>query len=548
MMHIDTRHTHVLAGWIVAALVGLLVGFGMARSQTDADVRKSIQIWSAAFEEVVNTYVDSVEAESFMEVGLKAMLSELDPYTTYISEDDRATVEVLTQGRYTGVGVEVDRRGHYVVVESVVDGSKAEQHNFSIGDVITHIDGEAVDTWPLNRVRGALRGDSGTTVTLSVLRMGETPATVTVERGPVELVAVPYSGFIGGSRHGMGYVRMERFTQQSAFEVQQAVEDLKRNANLDGLVLDVRDNPGGLLEAAVDVGSLFLDRGQVVVSTKGRDEGSARSYRNTNMPVYPDVPIVLLVNERSASASEILAGALQDHDRGVVLGQTTFGKGLVQVIRSLPHGGSLKMTTARYYTPSGRSIHADEASLKSRPSTTGSASFTTDAGRAVQGRNGIEPDVPIDDTYASPLEEALLQEGAFFRFASRVAREYPRPPRGGWERDSLLAEFQAWVDAEDLSYQTQAQHVMHRIDSLVVADHPEADAELDDLWAAIDNSTTQQFEAHADLLTARLLSEIRSRYLTSRGYYAATLAEDEMVQEAVSLLNDERRYVTVLNP
>jgi len=519
----------------------------MARSETDADVRKSIQIWSAAFEEVVNTYVDSVDAESFMEVGLEAMLSDLDPYTTYISEDDRATIEVLTQGRYTGVGVQVDRRGRHVVVESVVDGSNAERHNLSIGDVITHIGHEAVENWPMNRVRGALRGDRGTTVTLSIRRMGGVPDTVTIERGPVELVAVPYAGFIGGSRHGMGYVRLERFTQQSAFEVQQAIEDLGQN-NLNGLVLDVRDNPGGLLEAAVDVGSLFLDRGRVVVSTKGREPGSARTYRNTNTSVYPDLPIVLLVNERSASASEILAGALQDHDRGVVLGETTFGKGLVQVIRSLPHGGSLKMTTARYYTPSGRSIQANSEDLSSDDPLATRASFTTDAGRTVRGRNGIEPDVRMDDNFTSPLEEALLQEGAFFRFASRVAREYPRPPQGGWRRDSLLSEFQTWVDAEDISYQTHAQQAVERIDSLIVTDHPQADAQLDELRTAIDASTEQQFETHADLLTARLLSEIRSRYLTSRGYYAATLAEDDMVQEAVSLLNDEGRYVTVLNP
>jgi len=435
-----------------------------------------------------------------------------------------------------------------VVVESVVDESSAEQRGLSIGDVITHIDGDSVDDWPINRVRGALRGDHSTTVTLSIRRMGGPRDTVTLERGPVELVAVPYSGFIGGSRHGMGYVRIERFTQQSAFEVQRAIEDLERSASLQGLVLDVRDNPGGLLEAAVDVGALFLDRGRVVVSTKGREPRSERTYRNSNAPVYPDLPIVLLVNERSASASEILAGALQDHDRGVVLGQTTFGKGMVQVIRSLPHGGSLKMTTARYYTPSGRSIQANEEALPADGRAASGTTFTTDAGRPVRGRNGIEPDVTIDDHFASPLEEALIQEGAFFRFASHVAREYPRPPRGGWERDSLIAEFKSWVEAEEIPYETHTQQALSHIDSLVVADHPDADDQLDDLRAAVRASTDQQFDDHADLLTARLLSEIRSRYLTSRGYYAATLAEDDMVQEAVALLNDERRYVTVLNP
>ncbi|PEN08319.1 carboxyl-terminal protease [Longimonas halophila] len=546
MMRIDTRHTYIWGGWVVAALVGLLVGFGMARSQTDADVRKSIQIWSAAFEEVVNTYVDPVDAQDFMEVGLQAMLSELDPYTAYISEDERATVEALTQGRYIGVGAQVERRGRHVVVESVVQGSTAEQQGLSIGDVVTHIDGASVEDWSIHRVRGALRGESGSTVTLSILRMGETPDTVTLDRTPVELAAVPYSGFIGGVHEGMGYVRIERFTQQAAHEVEEAIADLEDSAPVKGLVLDVRDNPGGLLEAAVDVGALFLDRGRVVVSTRGRTERSARTYRNTTTPAHPDMPLVLLVNGRSASASEILAGALQDHDRGVVLGQTTFGKGLVQVIRSLPHGASLKMTTARYYTPSGRSIQAETTDVMQE--TMHTAAFRTDSGRLIRERHGIEPDVPIDDNYASPLEEALQREGAFFRFASRVARTHPHPPAGGWDSDELLNEFRAWVESESIPVQTEAQRALQPIDSLVVADHPEADAQLDRLREALDASVEGQFDAHADLIVAQLLSEIRSRYLTSRGYYAATLAEDEMVQEATRLLNDERRYVTVLNP
>jgi carboxyl-terminal processing protease len=545
MIRTDTRGTYAVGGWLIAGIVGLLLGFGMARSQTDMEVRKSIQIWSAAFEEVVNTYVDSVDAEPFMEVGLQAMLSELDPYTTYISEDERATVEALTQGSYTGVGAQVNRRGRHLVVESVVPGSVAEQYGLSIGDVITHVDGAAVDDWSVNRLQGALRGPQGSTVTLSVLRMGQTPDTISVERAPVELSAVPYAGFIGGAHEGMGYVRIERFTQQTALEVQEAISNLQRSATVQGLVLDVRDNPGGLLEAAVDVGSLFLDRGQVVVSTRGRTERSARTYRNTSMPAYPDLPIVLLVNGQSASASEILAGALQDHDRGVVLGQTTFGKGRVQVIRALPHGAYLKMTVARYYTPSGRSIQAEPGA-----STHSAAAnlFTTDSGRSVRGRHGIEPDVPIDDRYASPLEEALLREGAFFRFASRVARAHPHPPQDGWHPDELLREFRSWVETESIPYQTEAQRALQPIDSLIVSDHPEADAQLDRLRGALNASVDAQFDDHADLLVARLLSEIRSRYLTSRGYHAATLSEDSMVQEATRLLNDERRYVTVLNP
>lgn len=545
MMPLDTRHRRALVGWVVASLLGVLVGFGMARSETDANIRKSIQIWSAAFEEVVNTYVDSVEAQRFMEVGLQAMLSELDPYTTYISHDERATVEALTQGRYIGIGAQIDRRGRHVVVESVVQGSAAAQQGLSIGDVITHVNGASVASWGINRVRGALRGDAGTTVTLSVLRMGQTPDTVTLRRAPVELDAVPYAGFVGGAQEGVGYVRVERFTQQAGREVQAAIEDLQQSAPVRGLVLDVRDNPGGLLEAAVDVSGLFLDRGRVVVSTRGRTERSARTYRNTVAPAYPDMPLVLLVNERSASASEILAGALQDHDRGVVLGQTTFGKGLVQVIRSLPHGASLKMTTARYYTPSGRSIQPVDSS---GPPAAAQRRFTTDAGRTVRSHSGIEPDVPIDENYASPLEQALQREGAFFRFASRVARTHPHPPRGGWDAEGLLSEFRSWIDAEQIPYQTEAQRALQPIDSLVVADHPETDTALTRLRNALDASVEAQFEDHADLLVAHLLSEIRSRYLTSRGYYAATLAEDDMVQSATRLLKDERRYVTVLNP
>ena len=536
-------------GWLIAAVLGATLGFGMAQTQTDADVRKSIQVWSAAFEEIVNTYVDPVDPEQLMEKGLESMLNELDPYTNYINESERAAVEVLTQGRYIGVGLEVDRRGRYVVVESVVDGTAADRANLAIGDILLRIDGDPIDDWTVNQVRAALRGSSGSNVTIDLERSNGTTDTITLVRGPVELVAVPYSGFIGASRNGMGYIRLERFTQRAASEVRRAVDDLQQNRPLNGLVLDLRGNPGGLLDAAVDVGGLFLERGSVIVSTQGRTSNVSRTYRSTDQPRYPSVPLVVLVDERSASASEILAGAVQDHDRGVVLGRTTFGKGLVQVVRSLPHGGSLKVTTARYYTPSGRSIQMTEMplSLMDRE-TMASQTFETMAGRLVRDRNGIEPDIPIDDGRMGPLENALQEEGAFFRFASHIANEYPRPPSDGWESATLLTSFQEWIDAEDIRYETEAQSALHAVDSLVAMNHPDAESSVDALHDALSASIQRQFEREANALTSRLLSEVRTRYLTSRGYYAATLAEDEMVQESVQLINDESRYITVLNP
>jgi len=542
--------------FLVALALGLTAGFFMPRDDDFFVLKKNFTIFGELYEELATGYVDDLDAEQLMRTGIDAMLQTLDPYTVFIDEADNEDIDIITRGRYGGVGITVGQRGGRTVVLQPVEGASAFEQGVRTGDIITHIAGTPTEGLSSDEIRDLLRGDPGTTVGVTIERAGEMePLDFRLTRSEVQLKNVTYANYLDGSE-GIGYVKLERFARDAASEVQQAVLTLQHDEDgreLKGLVLDLRGNPGGLLEAAVEISGLFLPQGSAVVSTRGRLAESERVYRSRSAPIAPDVPLVVLVDGGSASASEIVAGAMQDHDRGVIVGERTFGKGLVQVIRGLPYHTSLKMTTAKYYTPSGRSIQSVEYS---RDDAGGHAvevadslrrMYTTTGGRPVYDGKGIEPDLVASLGEMSELEEALRRQAAFFLFANEYAATHDLAADGFTVSDGDLMAFHDWLDDEDFSYRTRAEQALDALSNdLDGAGYDETADEIDALRQEVADEKEADFERHAPRLKEQLRRQIVARYLGESEQIEASFRDDYQLGRATEVLADAGAYRDVL--
>ncbi len=531
-------------------VVGATVGFWMPRDDDFFALRKNFEIFGAAYEELVTGYVEPLDPQHLMRTGLEAMLNELDPYTTFIDEADNADLSIITRGQYGGVGLNVGRRGGKITVISPIEGASGYKQGVRAGDIITRIEDQPTNDLSMSDVRNLLRGEPGTTVNVTVRREGEPdPLVFTLTREQVQLENVTYSGYTDPAS-GIGYVKLERFARNAGPDVERTIKQLRQDGTLRGLILDLRDNPGGLLDAAVDVSELFVDRGAVIVSTRGRSADSERVYRSERAPIAPDLPLVVLVNEYSASASEIVAGAMQDLDRGVVMGATTYGKGLVQVVKSLPYNTSLKMTTAKYYTPSGRSIQSIEyenGEGMATPDSVGRA-FKTKGGRTVRDRHGIEPDVEIETDTPSELEEALQRRAAFFFYANHFAAEHDSITPDFQATETTLGDFQTWLEAEDFNYRTDGERSVTKLqEEFAAIGYAAVQDEIAALRSAVESEKQAGFQHHAAELKHHLQEEILARFITESQQIRAKLSYDPQVQRAVTLLQSDDSYASILS-
>ncbi len=394
----------------------------------------SMQVLGSVYERIYYSYVDDVEAQELLESGIQGMLEHLDAHSQYLTPKSYEDLMMSTEGEFGGLGITINVRDHYPTVVSPIEGTPAFFMGVQGGDQIVEIEGESTYDFTSDDAVKLLRGDPGTKVTISIAREGfPEPFPLTITRDVIKVESVPYAFMIDG----IGYVRIQNFSRTTRDELVAKIKDLDRQG-MKGLVLDLRWNPGGLLDAAYEVSELFLEQGQLIVYTKGRLQSQNRSYHAENGGrLVTGVPIVVMVNGSSASASEILAAALQDHDHALVVGKTSFGKGSVQTVYRLTEDSALKLTTAKYYTPSGRSIHkdrhrddsdidltmaeADSATAAAEVPREEKARFLTDNGRVVYGGGGVTPDIEIEQPYLSDFEVALERDGALFSFASWYA-------------------------------------------------------------------------------------------------------------------------------
>ncbi len=527
--------------------MGVLVGF-WAPDDDLFELRKGLRIFGAVYEEVVTGYVEPVDPGHLVRVGVDAMLEELDPYTTYVDESENARIDIITEGQYGGVGLDIGRRNGALTVVAPVAGGDAYQQGVRTGDVITEVAGQPAASLSVEDVEALLRGQPGTIVPVTVERAGRpSPLTLTLTRERVELPDVTYQGRVGAGRE-LGYVKLERFTRDAPGAVEAALDDLRDTGPLQGIVLDLRDNPGGLLRAAVRITALFVPQGTEVVSTRGRDDYETESYTTDRVPLLPETPVVVLVNGQSASASEIVAGALQDHDRGVVMGTTTYGKGLVQNVRSLPHNTALKLTTAQYYTPSGRTIQRLDANPTDTTAPPSRVHETT-GGRTVRDGHGIRPDVRVASPSPSALEQALTRRGAFFRYANHYAATHDTLAADFSVDESDLGAFRAWLDREDVAYSLRAERTLDSLRAQAEAHNYEGlRDETAALDAALDEAKAAAFDRHAPALMRHLRREILARYVSASRRIEALLPADEQVTAATDLLQTPDRYERLLTP
>ncbi len=530
------------------ALLFLISTQSFADDERYLKINRSIELFGRVYQEIVNNYVDDIDPEKFMRAGIDGMLDALDPYTVYIDERGRDEVDLLTTGRYGGVGLSIGRRNGHVTVTSLTEGYVAEKEGLMIGDRITAVDRISVNDKSLADIRSAVRGEPGSEVTITVERESyDKPLAFTLTRESIRVENVRYADFIDD---GIVYVKLARFSRGAGGETRQTLRDLQRQNTINGVILDLRDNSGGLLDAAVEVTNIFVPRGTLIVSTRGRTSDSVRRYVASQEPVLPDVPLVVLINENSASASEIVAGAIQDKDRGVLVGTRSFGKGLVQTVANLRSDAQLKITTSRYYTPSGRSIqtsdyldkapeglfYIDDDSLR--------AEYKTSAGRLVQEGKGIAPDTVITLPERSRYLEQLEDKAMIFSFATKFIHTQANKDAEPIVDDGLLDSFKEFLQEREFTYQGTSEKKLEDLREIAKIENYSEKffKDLDEIQVYITEDKQHAFTRHRDEIQRELITEFALRYSGERGKIKKELEYDKQFIVAVDLLKDKPLY------
>lgn len=522
------------------------------------DIVENINTFSAIIKELQTNYVDSIDIEKTVQYGINAMLSNLDPYTEYFPLKEQIEFRAQNSGEYAGIGSYIMARNGYVFISGPHEGSPAARAGLRPGDKILKIDGVDVAGWTTQQVSDKLKGARGTKVNVTVERpyVSDSILTMNIERDKIQIPAVPYYGVVGDD---LGYIQLSQFSEKSADEVGNALTDLMTNHGVKGLVLDLRDNPGGYLGSAVKILSYFLPKGTEVLRTRGRDVLEESVYRTTTKPIAPKLPLVILTNGGSASASEITAGALQDLDRAVILGTRSFGKGLVQTTVGLPYNGMLKVTTAKYYIPSGRLIQAIDYSHRSAD---GSANriadslthvFTTAGGREVRDGGGITPDVKLEYPEVSRLTYNAVAGNWVFDYANKYVATHPAPTSMDdvVVTDEIYADFKATIDPERFNYDRVCEIALADLRKIAKIEgymSPEVEEQINVLDGLMKHSLEADLDTNRAALTPHLEREIASRYFYDKGEIQATLRHDDMLKEAINLLHDSTRYNSILAP
>ncbi|MDL5048230.1 S41 family peptidase [Oscillatoria amoena NRMC-F 0135] len=533
------------------AVVGL--GFAAFKSADDYfEISKNIDIYTTLYKEVNTYYVDEVEPSKLMREGIDAMLNSLDPYTNFISESEIEDYRFQITGQYGGIGSMIVKKGDYVAISEPYEGYAAAKSDLRAGDILLEADGKSLKGLNVDGVSKFLKGQPETEVTLKIMRDG-VEMTKVIKREEIKVKNVPYYGMI--NEH-TGYIVLEEFRNDAGKEVADALKELKKNTGLNSVILDLRGNPGGLLHEAVNIVNVFIDRNQLVVSTKGKVTEQNRDYRTINVPVDMEIPLVVLTNKGSASASEIVSGTIQDLDRGVVLGQRTYGKGLVQSTRMLSYGTQLKITTQKYYTPSGRCIQALDYSQRKEdgtvPNTPDSLrkEFKTKNGRRVLDGAGIDPDVKTTRTEYSKITNSLISKLLVFDFANKYRNTHDKIASA---KDFKLTEadwkdFTNFLKDKEYDYQTETEKALEELKKKAEGEkyYEGISKSYEQLKKELGHDKMADLEKNKAEIMKLLEKEIATRYYYQRATWEVGFNDDPEITEALALLNDMPRYKKIL--
>jgi carboxyl-terminal processing protease len=519
------------------------------------EILKNLDIVSTLMKELNTNYVDDINPGELTKTGIDAMLSSLDPYTNYIPESEIEDYKFITTGEYGGIGALIHQNGDYVVISEPYEGSPAQKNDLRAGDRIFEINGQSAVKKSYSDVSTILKGQAGTSITIKILRDGTAePIQKNLTREIIKIENIPYTCRLPG---GIGYIKLTSFTQRAGEEVRQAFIKLKEKGELKGIIIDIRGNGGGLLNEAVDITNIFVDKGQEVVTTKGKLADKNHTYSTMNSPVDLTIPVAVLVDHSSASASEILSGSLQDLDRGVVIGQQTFGKGLVQNVIPLSFNCQLKVTVAKYYIPSKRCIQAIDYSHKNKEGVFGKfpdsvlTAFKTKNGRTVYEGRGIKPDIHTEPLLYSPIALSLYSKYLIFDYATLFHRTHPTiPPAEQFEvTDTLFNDFVKFISDKKYDYKTKTEVALEllRKDAEKEKYFNAIRSEYDLLKNQMADDKKSDLEKHKDQIRELLKLEIVTRYYYQKGKVAAGLKNDKDVAEASRILSDTALYASILN-
>lgn len=516
-------------------------------------INKNMDVFGKLYKEIMLDYVDEIDGDKFMKAGIEGMLGTLDPYTNFLDESRKDEIDLITTGKYGGVGITVGMKDSIIIVTDILEGYSAQKEGIRRGDKIIEIDGSSMLGRKVSDVRTYTRGEPGTQLKIKVLR-GEKELDFTLTRQEIQLKNVSYKGTI---EDGIGYIKLDRFSRYAENEIIDAITEIKAKGDVRGVILDLRGNPGGLLDAAIGILNKFNNKGDLLLTTKGRKLDSERKYFATENPMLDkNVPLVVLIDEGSASASEIVAGAIQDLDRGVLVGTKSFGKGLVQVFQPLSFGNQLKITNQKYFTPSGRWIQSKNyfkenkyGVFKPNPYFN-QKEFKTLNGRTVLTEGGITPDFVVDVIKDNELLQALSYEDMYYRYAAVYAAENPDGSNFTMN-DGVLNGFLSYISTADFSFNTNAERELAQLkkDTEDKMYSEKVKSYISLLEGELKTEKFKDFENSKPVISQKLEAEILRRYnKPEKLVVEAGLKDDLQLQEALRIIKDRGLYNSLLEP
>lgn len=539
---------------LAASLVLLSLLASAATRSKKSDIARNLDIFNAIYKELQTFYVDSIDAEKSINTAIGAMLNDIDPYTEYIPAKEQEQFRTMTTGEYAGIGSMIQQTPEGVIISEPYEGSPAHQAGLRPGDLIVMIDNDSVKGWTSEKVSVHLKGANGSMLRVTVDRpyVEDSILSFDIKRAKIQIPSVPYSGML---RDGVGYISLNTFSEKSYPEVREALERLiKEGAK--GIVLDLRGNGGGLVESAVQILGLFLPKGTTVLSTRGKGVLNEKVYKTSVQPVDTKIPLTVLIDGASASAAEIVTGAVQDLDRGVVIGNRSFGKGLVQSTRQLPYDGLLKVTIAKYYIPSGRLIQAIDYSHRNPDGSVAripdslTTVFHTAGGREVRDGGGITPDITIELPDVNRLTYNVVRDNWAFDFANRYAASHTSipSPEEFVVTDTIYEEFKKSIDPARFNYDKVCESAVEQLREIAKAEgymNDSTSAQFDVLAGMLKHDLNRDLDINRSNISPYLAGEIVRRYYHQKGEIINSLREDKTVDSAVTVLTTPR-YMEIL--
>ena len=541
---------------IIVAIVLITVAFFSFKSGDDRNfqIAKNLDIFNSIVKELDMFYVDTIDPNKTIREGIDNMLYSLDPYTVYYPENDQDELEMMVKGSYGGIGslIRYNPKSKYTVIAEPYEGMPAAESGLKAGDLLLEIDGKVLKG--NSDVSTLLRGQVGTSFKLKVQRPGvKEPLEFNIVRRSIQMPTIPYYGVMDGQ---VGYINLSSFSGNPSKDFKKAFLDLKKQG-ITSLVIDLRNNGGGLLDQAVEIVNMFVPRGKTIVTTKGKIKQASNTYKTLREPLDTDIPIAVLVNSGTASSSEILSGSLQDLDRAVIVGNRTYGKGLVQVPRSLPYGGNLKITTSKYYIPSGRCVqaidyaHRNEDGSVARIPDSLTTVFHTAAGREVRDGGGVSPDIEVKQERLPNILFYLVRDNLIFDYATDYCLKHPAiaSAKEFELTDADYEEFKNKVKGADFKYDQQSEKILNTLKEAAEFEGYMKDAS--DEFKALENKLKHNLDRDLDYFSKdikkMIAEEIIKRYYYQEGAIIQQLKDDKDLDEAVKVLTNPERYQQILS-